>query len=403
MRKILLGEPTGLSAPKLLTLGLQHAFTMFGATILVPLLTGISVSVALLMAGLSTIAFHIITKGKVPIFLGSSFAFIAPVILVSELYGMPYALGGIVVSGAVYFLFAILIKILGPKRILSLFPPVVTGPVISIIGLMLAYVAIKQATDNWMLAAVSFVAVAVISIYGKGFLKLVPIICGIIIGYIVALATGNVDFSAFSGTAVFGVPDFTLAKFSLPAIAIVVPVAVATVAEHIGDMIAVEEITGEDVIADPGLHRTLLGDGLASMISAMFGGPANTTYSENMGVLALTKVTHPIVMRIAAVFAIILGFSPMVAAAISTIPLGVIGGISIILFGMIAAVGFRIMVENKVDFKDSRNLIIVATIMVFGLGGAMFEIFEIQLGGVGLAAIIGVILNKAIPAPKEKK
>ena len=402
MRKILLGEPTGLSVPKLLTLGLQHAFTMFGATILVPLLTGISVSVALLMAGISTIAFHIITKGKVPIFLGSSFAFIAPVIVVSELYGMPYALGGIVVSGAVYFLFAILIKILGPKRILSLFPPVVTGPVISIIGLMLAYVAIKQATDNWMLATVSFVAVAVISIYGKGFLKLVPIICGIIIGYIVALFTGNVDFSAFNGVGVFGVPDFTLAKFSLPAIMIVVPVAVATVAEHIGDMVAVEEITGQDVIADPGLHRTLLGDGFASMLSAMFGGPANTTYSENMGVLALTKVVHPIVMRIAAVFAIILGFSPIVAAAISTIPLGVIGGISIILFGMIAAVGFRIMVENKVDFKDSRNLIIVATIMVFGLGGAMFEIFDIQLGGVGLAAIVGVILNKAIPAPKSK-
>lgn len=397
LKQIFLGEPTGLTKPKLAVLGLQHTFTMFGATILVPILTGLSVSVALFMAGLSTLAFHIITKGKVPIFLGSSFAFIAPIIIVSERFGMEYALGGVVVSGCVYFVMAILIKLLGPKRILSFFPPTVTGPVISIIGLMLAYVAINQATNNWFLAAVSFLTVAIISIFGKGFVKMVPILCGLGLGYLAAVITGNVDFAGIASSQVIGLPDFTMAKFNLTAITIVAPVAIATTVEHIGDMIAVEEITGKDVIKDPGLHRTLAGDGFATVLSALFGGPANTTYSENMGVLALTKVTHPIVMRIAACFAVVLGLFPIVAAVIGTIPTGVIGGVSIILFGMIAAVGFRIMVENKVDFKVSRNLIIVATIMVFGLGGAVFSFWNIELGGVGLAAIIGIILNKLLP------
>lgn len=399
MRNFFIGEPTDLPIHKLLILGLQHTFTMFGATVLVPILTGLSISVSLFMAGICTLVFHLITKGKVPVFLGSSFAFIAPIIVVSDLYGKEYALGGIVVAGAVYLLFAILIKLLGPKKIMSLFPPIVTGPVISIIGLMLAGTAIQQASTNWMLAAVSFITVAVVSIFAKGFMKFIPIICGLIVGYIVGLVTGNVEF-AVSGSGIIALPDFTIAKFSLPAIMIVAPVAIATMVEHIGDVLAIEEITGKDIINDPGLHRTLIGDGFGTMLSAMFGGPANTTYSENTGVLALTKVTHPVVMRIAACFAIILGLFPAVANLIASIPTGVIGGISIVLFGMIAAVGFRTMVENKIDFKDSRNLIIVATIIVLGIGGATFEFWNISIGGVGLAAIVGIILNKMLPVRK---
>jgi uracil permease len=394
-----------LPAGKLTILGLQHCFTMFGATVLVPLITGISVSVALFMAGVCTLWFHFVSKGKVPIFLGSSFAFIAPILLVSELFGIEYAFGGIVVSGAVYCVMALLVYLLGAKRIMNLFPPIVTGPIIMIIGLMLAPIAIMNAGTNWGLAIISFAVVAGVSVFVKGFVKVIPVICGLVVGYIFAMAFGQVDFVPVAEARWIGFPDFVIAKFDWRAILIVVPVAIATTVEHIGDIVSISAITGKDLMKDPGMHRTLLGDGVASSISAMFGGPANTTYSENTGVLALTKVYNPLVMRIAAVFAIFLALFPKLSAIISTIPAGVIGGISIVLFGMIAAVGARNLVENKVDFKSSRNLLIMAVIMVLGLGGAAIAFTagdaEFALSGVGLAAIVGIILNKILPEEKE--
>jgi len=390
-----------LSMSQKVILGAQHTFTMFGATVLVPIITGLSISVALFMAGVCTLLFHFLTKGKVPIFLGSSFAFIAPIGIVSGLYGMEYALGGIVASGAVYCIMAALVYFLGPKRIMSLFPPVVTGPIIMIIGLMLAPIAIGSAESNWLLAGISFLVVAGVSVFAKGFIKMLPVICGLVVGYLVAIATGNVNFAEVANAGWVGLPDFTMAKFSWSAIMIVVPVAIATTVEHIGDMVSISAITGKDMIKDPGMHRTLLGDGLASGLSAMFGGPANTTYSENTGVLALTKQYNPVVMRFAACFAIILSLFPKVAEVLGSIPAAVIGGVSIVLFGMIAAVGARNLVENKVDFKSSRNLIIMAVVMVLGLGGATLAFTvgdgEFMLSGVGLAAIVGIILNKALP------
>ncbi|MCL2698917.1 MAG: uracil-xanthine permease family protein [Defluviitaleaceae bacterium] len=392
----------GPAMPKsrLLILGAQHTFTMFGATILVPILTGLSVSVALFMAGVCTLLYHVVTKGKMPIFLGSSFAFIAPIIIVSELYGQEYALGGIVISGLVYLVVAVLVYFLGPGVVLKFFPPIVTGPIIMIIGLMLAPVAINMAGYGWGLAIVGFVVVAAVSLFAKGFIRMLPVICGIIVGYAVAAVTGNIDFTPIAGAQLFGAPDFTMAKFSLPAIMIVAPVALATVVEHIGDMVAISATCDKDFIKSPGLHRTLLGDGLASCLSAMFGGPANTTYSENTGVLVLTRAFNPWVMRIAAVFAILLGLMPILSAIINTIPTAVIGGISIVLFGMIASVGVRTLVENQIDFKNPRNLLIAAVLLVLGIGGASLPIpigegFELQ--GVGLAAIVGVILNIVLP------
>ena len=388
----------GIPLPRLLLLGLQHAFTMFGSVILVPLLTGLDISVALFMAGTTTLVFHFITKGRVPVFLGSSFAFIAPIVLVSKLYGIEYALGGLVATTVVYITLAFIVSVIGAKRLVALFPPVVTGPIIITIGLMLAPVAVSQATDNWFLAIVSFVVVGGVSMYAKGFWKLIPILCGLVVGYVAAVVTGNVDFSAMAETTkIVGIPDFTLAKFNFGAMVIVIPVAVATVVEHIGDMMTSSEVVGENFLENPGLSRTLLGDGMATAISAMFGGPAMTTYSENTGVLALTKVYNPVVMRVAACFAILLGFMPVVAAVIRTIPLGVIGGVSIILFGMIASVGLRMLVEGKVDFKKSRNLFIAAVVMVLGLGDAVLKVRGIELGGVGLAALVGILLNKLLP------
>jgi uracil permease len=402
IRRFFSGE-TELPPGKKALLGLQQALTMFGGTIMVPLLTGLSVSIALFMAGISTLIFHIVTKGKVPIFLGSSFAFIAPIAVVSELYGTAYALGGVVVSSLVYISMAVLVKIFGPTRVMKIFPPVVTGPIIVVIGLTLAPVAIGWSGSHWPLALVSFATVVAVSRWGKGFLRVLPVMCGLALGYVIGIATGNVDFSGLHGAAVFGLPDFTVARFNWGGIMIVVPVAIAAIVEHFGDMVAIEAITGKNPFKDPGVHRTLLGDGLGSAVSAMFGGPANTTYSENMGLMALTKITDPIIMRIAALIAIVLGSVPIVAMVIDTIPLAVIGGVAIILSGMIASVGFRLMVENRIDFKSSRNMIIVSTVVVVGLGGAALEFGEFSLGGVGLAAVVGIVLNLIIPPGKQEK
>lgn len=407
---------------KITVLGLQHTFTMFGATILVPLIfagagVGMSVSVALFMAGVSTLIFHIVTKGGVPVFLGSSFAFIAPIIAAGTAYGLESALGGVVVAAALYLIMAILVYFLGAKRIISWFPPVITGSIIIVIGLVLAPTAVNMASagggdtvtlTNWLLALMSFLIVLIVSVLVKGFLNVLPVLTSIVISYIIAviltltnIVPNLIDFTPVIEAKWFGLPEFTMAKFDIRAIMIVAPVAICTVVEHIGDMMAIRTVCNKDFVKTPGLHRTLLGDGIASAVSAMFGGPPNTTYSENTGVLALTRQFNPTIMRIAAVFAILLGFIPKLSAIISTIPTAIIGGISIVLFGMIASVGARLLIDNKVNFHKSRNLIIAASVFVLGIGGAAIPITigdtTIELYGMALAAIVGIILNKALP------
>lgn len=390
-----------LGKPKMMILGMQHAFTMFGATVLVPIITGLDISVALFLAGIGTLIFHLITKGKVPAFLGSSFAFIAPILAVAETHGLEYARGGIVVAGLVYLILAALMQIFGTEKVIKFFPPVVTGPIIIVIGFKLAPVAIGMASADWLLAVIALVILTAVSIYAKGFLKIIPVIVALITTYIIAVILGKVDFSAIGQANVVGLPAFSFAKFELGAVLTVAPIALATMVEHIGDVIAIGATVEEDFIEDPGLTRTLLGDGIATSISALFGGPANTTYSENIGVLALTRVYDPKVMRIAAVFAILLGLIPKVGAIISTIPGAIIGGISIVLFGMIAAIGARTLVENKVDYNKPRNLIITAVIGVLGLGGAVLPInigsMCVSIEGMALGAIVGIILNIILP------
>ncbi len=390
-----------LGVPKMMTLGMQHAFTMFGATILVPIITGLDISVSLFLAGVGTLLFHLITKGKVPAFLGSSFAFIAPMLAVAETHGLEYARGGIVVAGAVYLILAALMKVFGTDRVIKFFPPVVTGPIIIVIGLKLAPVAIGMASGDWALAFIAFALVTAVSVYAKGFLKVIPVIIGLIVTYLIAVVWGKVDFTAVKDAEYFGVPAFEFAKFNLSAVLTVAPIALATMVEHVGDVIAIGATVDKDFIKDPGLPRTLLGDGVATMMSAFFGGPANTTYSENTGVLALTRAWDPVIMRIAAVFAIILGLIPKLGGLIATIPTAIIGGISIILFGMIASIGARTLVENQVDFNKARNLIITATIVVLGLGGAAMPInigdMSVTIEGMALAAIAGIVLNIILP------
>lgn len=394
-------DVTELGTPKMLTLGLQHTFTMFGATVLVPIITGLDISVSLFLAGIGTLIFHFITKGKVPAFLGSSFAFIAPMLAVAGVYGLDYARGGIVVAGFVYLILAGLMQVFGSDKVIKFFPPVVTGPIIMVIGLKLAPTAISMAQTDWLLAFIAFCIVSGVSIYAKGFLKVIPVIIGLIGTYIIAVVLGKVDFSPVRDAAIIGIPAFTFAKFNLDAVLTVAPIALATMVEHVGDILAIGATVEKDFMKDPGLTKTLMGDGIATAVSAMFGGPANTTYSENTGVLALTRAWDPKIMRIAAVMAICLGLIPKLGALISTIPGAIIGGISIILFGMIASIGARTLVEHQVDFTKSRNLIIAAVIVVLGLGGAVLPIqigeFSVNIEGMALAAIAGIILNIIFP------
>lgn len=403
----------GMGVGKIILLGMQHTFAMFGATVLVPLLTGLNVSTTLLMAGLGTLLFHFITKGKVPAFLGSSFAFLGGYAAVAPLIGtqpnvemLPYASGGVFVAGLVYVVLATCIKVFGVKKVMRFFPPVVTGPIIISIGLILAPSAITNCQDNWMLAIIALGVIIICNIWGKGMIKIIPIMLGIIISYIVALIIGEVNFSELTTSEIIALPiqSTAFAKFDMSAIITIVPIALATMMEHIGDISAIGATTGKNYIANPGLHRTLIGDGVATSLSALFGGPANTTYGENTGVLALTKVYDPLVMKIAAVFAIILSFFPVVASLIRSIPVAIIGGVSLILYGMISAVGIRNVVENRIDFTESRNLIIAAVILVSALGfnnigGISFMVASttINLSGLAIAAIAGILLNAILP------
>jgi uracil permease len=404
-----------LGTGKMMVLGLQHVFAMFGATVLVPLLTGLSVSVTLFAAGIATIWFFFITKRKIPIFLGSSFAFLGAFASVAngdpEL--LPYATGGVVCAGLVYVLLAVLFAIFGAKKIMKLFPPVVTGPIIILIGLILAPTAVSSASGNWYLAVIAIAIVICVNLFGKRMLRLLPILCGIfgsyIVGCIITLINPNflglswINFSGLSEASILSVPPFFLPKFEISAIVTFVVVAVAAIVEHIGDIAAIGATCGKNFIANPGLTRTLLGDGLGTSMAGLIGGPSNTTYSENTGVVALTKVYDPKVMFIAACISIVLSFVSIFDAFINTIPWSIIGGISIVLYGMISATGIRTIVENKIDFTNMRNIIIMALILVCGLG---FNANPIQLtfgsatltfGGLASAAIIGIIVNAILP------
>lgn len=406
-----------ISKTQALILGLQHTFAMFGATVLVPLITGLQISTSLLMAGLGTLLFHLITGGKVPIFLGSSFAFLggyAAVAPVVDGKADPAALGraggGIIVAGAIYLVLAFLIKLLGVKKVMRFFPPIVTGPIIISIGLILSPSAISNASQNWLLALVAIGIVIVCNIWGKGMIKIIPIILGIIGSYIVALLLKQVDFTAVNQTIKAGriieLPIYReyFATFDLSAILTIAPIALATIMEHIGDVSAVSATCEKNYISDPGLHKTLAGDGFATMFSAFFGGPANTTYGENTGVLALTKIYAPGVMRIAACCAILLSLFPAFSQIINTVPVAIIGGVSLILYGTISAVGVRNLVENHVDLTKSRNLIIAAVILTSALGfntigGITFSIagHPITLSGLAIASILGILLNAVLP------
>ena len=404
---------------KRLVLGFQHTLAMFGATVLVPLLTGLDTSVALFTAGAGTLLFHFLTKRKVPVFLGSSFAFIPAILAVKATYatganpnaGLAYATGGIAVAGLVYLAAAGMIKVFGPDTMKKLLPPVVIGPVIITIGLKLTPVAYGMAQSHWTVALIALATVAAVSVFTKGFFKVIPILSGVVVGYVAAAFYGIVDLTPVVDASILGVPAFLAPKFSLEAIAIVAPLALVTMVEHLGDITTNGATVGKDFIADPGLHRTLSGDGVATLLAGLLGGPANTTYGENTGVLAVTKVYDPAILRIAAGVALAMAFIGKLGALIRTIPVPVMGGISIILFGMIAAIGMRIMVENKVNFASSRNMLIAAVVLTLGimsiLGEANPAVINItsslQLEGLSLATLAGVVLNLILPEERKEE
>ena len=427
-----------LGLPKMLILGLQHMFAMFGATVLVPILVagyfneacpdeltrGLTVSVTLFCAGFGTLIFHLCSKFKVPAFLGSSFAFLGGFYSVANLTDgayatmganekAAYACGGIVIAGCLYFVLALIIRLVGVKRVMRFLPPVVTGPIIICIGLSLAGSAINNASNNWLLAIIALATIIIFNIFGKGMFKIIPILMGVVVSYLAAViftmvgitnpdGSAILNFAPIKDAAIAGLPAFQMAKFDITAILVMAPIAIASMMEHIGDMSAISATVGENFISDPGLDHTLFGDGLATAFSGFLGGPANTTYGENTGVLELSRVFDPLVIRLAAVFAIILSFIPKFSAVISTMPASIIGGVSIMLYGMISAIGVRNVVENKVDLTQSRNLVIAGVIFVCGLGfanGLTFTVggTSITLTALAIAAIAGIALNAILP------
>ncbi len=424
-----------LGVPKMLILGLQHMFAMFGATVLVPILVNayglpLSIQTTLFFAGIGTLFFHVCTKLKVPAFLGSSFAFLGGFQAIANLDSgkyagmaaaekLQYACGGMVVAGLLYVVLAAIIKLVGVKKVMRFLPPVVTGPIIILIGLNLAPSAVNNAKTCWWLALVAMAIIVAANIWGKGMIKIIPILLGVVGSYVVAVianalgaqnAAGEalIDFSSVAASSPIGLQPFftnfggSIAKFDLTSILVMAPIAIAAMMEHIGDMSAISATVGENFIQDPGLHRTLIGDGIATSLSALFGGPANTTYGENTGVLVLSKVYDPKVIRLAAIYALVLSFSPMFAAVVNSMPAAIVGGVSFILYGMISAIGVRNVVENRVDFTNSRNLIIAAVILVCGLGftgGLTFQVggASITLTSLAIAAIAGIVLNAILP------
>ncbi|MGM0370658.1 MAG: uracil-xanthine permease family protein [Bacillota bacterium] len=420
-------EETDLTIPRLVILAIQHLFAMFGATVLVPSLTGLNPGVALFTSGAGTIIFHLITKGQVPAYLGSSFAFIGPIIAAEESYGVPAALLGCFVAGVIYFIMSLVISKVGTDFIDDYLPPVVVGPVIMTIGLGLAPTAKDMAMNNLPIAITTLAITILVSVLGTGLLKVIPILIGIISGYLLALLTGVVDVTPIVEASWLAVPDFN-SVFNLQswgagisAVALIAPIAIVTMVEHLGDMLALSKTVEEDFIEEPGLDRTLMGDGVATMFASFLGGPPNTTYGENIGVLAITGVSNPLIIELAAIFVVGISFVDKIGALIRTIPQSVMGGIVILLFGMIASIGLRTLVENEVDLSENRNLVIVSTILVIGISGIVFKIdfvkimnflnldgitiFNkfanlvkvIKLEGMGLAAIVGILINLLLP------
>ena len=419
-------DAKSLGTAKTLVLGLQHLFAMFGATVLVPAITGLNVSTTLLFAGLGTLLFHLITGRKVPAFLGSSFAFLGAYGLVTasgQNIPLTYSGFGVAVAGLLYLVLALLFKIFGTKKVMKFFPPIVTGPVIIAIGLTLAGTAITSCTNNWLVALVAIAVVVVCNIWGKGMIKIVPILIGVVASYLVAMvvdpaARANVVAKVAEAEWI-GLPivweETALSIFGkdldvsmlITAVITIAPISLATIVEHVGDMCAISSTVGKNYVADPGLHKTLVGDGLATTVSALFGGPANTTYGENTGVLALSKVFDPKVVRLAAYFAIILSFCPKFAALIVAMPAATMGGVSLVLYGMISAVGVRNVVENQVDFTKSRNVLIAAMILCLAIGIKYYDVsgaisfnigmVTISLSGLAVAAIVGIVMNAILP------
>lgn len=385
--------------------GVQFLFVAFGATVLVPLLIGLDPATALFTAGLGTLIFHLVTKGKVPIFLGSSFAFIAPIIAASQQWGMHGTLMGITGVALVYFVVSALIKWQGRKFLEKVFPPVVIGPVIILIGLTLAPTAVNMAKESWLLAIVSLIGAIAIIIFGRGLLKLVPIICGIIVGYIVAICLGMVDLSNVATAPWFAFPHSIahphMPHFGWGPFVYMIPVALAPVVEHVGDVYVVSEVAGKDFVKDPGLHRTMLGDGLACLAAAFLGGPPVTTYSEVTGAMQITKVTHPAAMRYAALTAIVFSVIGKLSAILYSIPKAVLGGIMLMLFGSIAGVGIQNLINNKVNLGETRNIIIAGVTLSVGIGGAVINTGSFTFGGIGLSAVVAVVLNLIIPRKKS--
>ncbi len=394
-------EQQHLSPSKQIIVGVQFLFVAFGATVLVPLLVGIDPSIALFSAGVGTLIFHLITKGKVPIFLGSSFAFIAPIIKSTEMFGLAGTLSGIIAVGVVYGIMSGIIKIWGLGFIDKIFPAVVVGPVIMVIGLSLASVGVDMAKTNWLIASVSLLTAIVVVIYTKGLIKLIPIFVGIVAGYVLSMILGKVDYSLITGADWFALPAFTMPEWSWKAFLYMAPVAIAPMIEHVGDMYAIGGVTEKNYLKDPGLHRTLLGDGVATALAGFFGSVPNTTYSEVTGAISLTKVTDPKVLRIAAITGIVFSLIGKVSGFLKSIPQAVLGGIMMLLFGLIASVGIKTLIDSKTDLHITRNQVIVSVILTVGIGGAMFNFGSFSLGGIGLASIVGVLLNLILPKNEE--
>ena len=392
-----------LSLGKKVVVGIQFLFVAFGATVLVPILVGIDPATALLTAGLGTFIFHFVTKGRVPIFLGSSFAFIAPINVASGQWGLGGALAGLTAVSVVYFGTSALIKWQGRKLLNRIFPPVVIGPVIILIGLSLSETAVNMAKSDWLLAFSSLFTAILVLTFGKGLMKLVPIISGVVVGYIVALCIGKVDFSGVVAASWFSFPvKFdTITHFSWAPFLYMLPVAIAPVLEHIGDVYVVSAVAKKEFVVNPGLHRTMLGDGLACLASAFLGGPPETTYSEVTGAMSITKVTSPAVIRISAATALFFSVIGKLSALLQSIPKAVLGGIMLLLFGTIASVGIQNMMQRKVDMNDTRNIIIISVMLTMGLGGAVLSSGNFAISGIGLSAIVGVVLNLVLPKMKK--
>ncbi len=393
-----------LSAAKKTIVGVQFLFVAFGATVLVPLLIGIDPATALFTAGLGTFIFHFVTKGKVPIFLGSSFAFIAPIIAATKQWGLQGTLAGLTAVSLVYFAVSALVRWQGRRLLDRIFPPVVIGPVIILIGLSLSGSAVNMAKDCWPLAFVSLLTAIAVLTFCRGMMKLVPIISGVVVGYAVALCMGKVDFSGVAAASWLACPVHfdTITHFSLSPFLYMIPVAIAPVLEHIGDVYVVGAVAGKNFVKDPGLHRTMLGDGLACLASALLGGPPETTYSEVTGAMSITKITSPAVIRISAATAICFSVVGKLSALLQSIPQAVLGGIMLLLFGTIASVGVQNLVQNKVDMNDTRNIIIISVMLTMGLGGAVLSSGSFAISGIGLSAVIGIVLNLALPRTEKE-